>query len=137
MSREVEAEFVAFHRAYPGRKRGYRQELAVLARRRPRDWREVVGQLAPALERLLRWRERAAAAGMYVASHKNLSTWLNQECWTEEFPDIDNPQTLSANENPTTPVGADADRRRLDYAEHIARHLDAGETSEPDIAGLL
>ena len=84
----VPVEFEEFRKAYPGRKNAAEVEFDNLKTRFPEQWQQIVPLLKPALERMMSWRTRAKAAGVFVPQFKNLRTWINQQCWTEEYPEI-------------------------------------------------
>ena len=84
----VPVEFEEFRKAYPGRKNAAEVEFDNLKTRFPEQWQQIVPLLKPALERMMSWRTRAKAAGAFVPQFKNLRTWINQQCWTEEYPEI-------------------------------------------------
>lgn len=90
---DLEQQFDSFRQRYPGKRRGLKAEFDNFKRKNPKTWREIIPLLNPALDRLLEWNERARAAGQFVPGFKNLTTWLNQQCWTDEFPDITPPMT--------------------------------------------
>lgn len=98
----LEQQFEEFRRAYPGNKRGFAAEFGNFKKKYPKHWREYIPMLKPALTRLMEWRERATAAGQFVPNYKNLQTWLNQQCWTEELPEINMTKTTTQSK-PTTP----------------------------------
>ena len=93
---DLEQQFDAFRMRYPGKRRGFKAEFDNFKRKNPKTWREIIPLLDPALNRLLEWNKQARAAGKFVPDFKNLSTWLNQQCWTDEFPDIESPTTQSS-----------------------------------------
>jgi hypothetical protein len=72
-----------FHEAYEGRKDGVETTFSHY-RKKHKDWDTVVPLLMPALELEIKWRKQAAAAGVFVPSWANLSTWLNQRRWEQE-----------------------------------------------------
>ena len=83
---DLEKQFEAFRAAYGGTKRGFQVEFAAF-RKKHRDWQEVVPLLMPALERLIRWRERCMQSKSFCPQWAHLSTWLNQRRWEDEFPE--------------------------------------------------
>ncbi|MCM1166404.1 MAG: DUF6291 domain-containing protein [Ruminococcus sp.] len=105
---DIEQQFEEFRAAYPGRKRGFKTEWENFKKKNPKTYRDIVPLLFPALQRLIAWNERATAAGQFVANFKNLSTWLNQQCWTEEFPELNETSTATQPITPT-PRNYDSD----------------------------
>lgn len=82
---ELEQLFEAFRKAYKGTKRGFKVEFDNFKRKHQSDWREIVPQLMPALERMEAWRAQQQAAGKFVPQYAMLQTWLNQGRWTTEY----------------------------------------------------
>lgn len=106
---DLEQQFDAFRQKYPGRKRGFKAEFDNFKRKNPKTWREIIPLLAPAIDRLLEWNDRAHAAGQFVPGFKNLATWLNQQCWTEELPDVKPTSTTPGTPTPKMATAADYD----------------------------
>lgn len=134
----IEQQFEDFRVAYPGSKRGFAAEFDNFKRKNKTAWRDIVPLLMPALNRLIEWRERAAAAGQFVPNYKNLQTWLNKQCWTEELPEIKvTPIIPKTNATTASNIGypkTDAVRQR-EFAEHIIDKLNRPNAPEPDISG--
>lgn len=105
---DLEQQFDAFRQKYPGRKRGFKAEFDNFKRKNPKTYREIIPLLIPALDRLLEWNTRAHAAGQFVPGFKNLATWLNQQCWTEELPDV-TPTSTPGTPTPKSATAADYD----------------------------
>ena len=101
---DIETQFEQFRQSYPGTKRGFKTEWDNFKKKNPKTYRDIVPLLTPALQRLMEWRERAQTAGQFVPNFKNLTTWLNKQCWTEELPEINVPPTHAAPNTPTTPT---------------------------------
>lgn len=97
---DLVAMFKAFCKAYPGTKRGTDKgaltELSDM-RKKHKNWRKVVPELMPNLERQIYEREIKQMAiesyeragnrthGLYMAPWKNLRTYLHQACWNEVY----------------------------------------------------
>ena len=112
-SSDVPDAFESFRRAYPGRKAGAQVEFDNFKSKYPRQWPQIIPKLMPALQRLMHWRSQAQAAGQFVPQFKNLRTWINQQCWTEEFPDIPAPPKSSPDKSiPAVDPLKDEERRR-------------------------
>jgi hypothetical protein len=73
--------------AFPGRKRGNPTEFANYQKKH-KDWRQMLPTLLPAINREKAYHDQCAAAGTFCAPWKNLSTWINQRCFEEEFPEV-------------------------------------------------
>lgn len=77
--------FDQFRIEFPGTKRGLNTELEnFLKKNKP----ETVHLLLPALVKEKQYKESLKQAGQLVPQWKNLSTWLNQRCWEQEFPEL-------------------------------------------------
>lgn len=81
--KSLDEQFEEFRKIYPGSKRGLEVEFGDFQRKH-KNWREFVPLLMPAAIAQRERRRAAAAAGKFVPEWKNLKTWLNQSCWTEE-----------------------------------------------------
>lgn len=128
---ELELQFEEFRKSYPGTKRGFEAEFDNFKRKNPRTWREIIPLLAPALERLIEWHERSRAAGQFTPNYKNLATWLNQQCWTEELPEII--------ENPITPQNNGTNNngntdRQSEFVRHVIDKLSTPDCPDPDLS---
>lgn len=132
---DLEQQFDAFRKAYPGTKRGFKAEFDNFKRKNPKTWREIIPLLTPALERLIEWHEQSIAAGQFTPNYKNLATWLNQQCWTEELPEIIvNP--ITPRNNGTTAINhTSIDANQYDIARLVATKLTTPDCPEPDISG--
>lgn len=98
-SSQLEQEFEEFRKAYPGRKRGHKEEFENFKKKNP-DWREIIPLLLPAVQRLEEYNKAEQAAGRWVSQWPHLQTWLNQRRWTEELPEISTP----ASQQPEIPM---------------------------------
>lgn len=85
-----EAEFEKFRQLYPGRKRGFRPELDNF-KKKFENWNSIIPLLLPAVKRMIEFSECSRAAGQFTPEYKNLSTWINNQCWTEEYPVVTPP----------------------------------------------
>ena len=82
--------FEVFRKAFQGNKRGLQTELDnFLKKNRP----ETVHLLLPALEKEKQHRETLSGQKKFVPEWKNLSTWINQKCWEQEFTETGNDKT--------------------------------------------
>lgn len=76
-----EDHFERIRKSYPGTKKGFSQEWANFERKNRKRLREVLPLVEAGVER---YKAQIAAQGTEKRFIKHLSTWLNQECWTEE-----------------------------------------------------
>jgi hypothetical protein len=82
--------FDQFRVEFPGTKRGLKTELDNFTKKNDL---EIVHLLIPALNKEKQHRESLSKAGQFVPQWKNLSTWINQKCWEQEFPDVKQSET--------------------------------------------
>ena len=82
---ENSQKFELFRIKYLGTKRGLEIEYSnFIKKNKP----EVVELLLPGLEKEIEYRTQAKLLKSFVPEWKNLSTWINQKCWQQEFPEI-------------------------------------------------
>lgn len=79
-----EKTFEIFRKSYPGVKNGFEKEFKNF-KKYPAS---KIIELMPGLQREIEWREKAKAAGQFVPEWKHLVTWINNECWAQEFPEV-------------------------------------------------
>lgn len=97
--------FERFRKLYPGTKRGLDVEyLNFVKKNKP----EIADLLISALEVEINHRNSLSLQRVFVPPWKNLSTWINQKCWTQEFPEI-------------TTRDSNKDTQGLTYSEMCAR----------------
>lgn len=77
--------FENFRQQYPGSKRGLNPELDNFLKK---NKSETVELLLPALQIEITHKEKLLQANQFVAGWKNLKTWINDKCWTQEFPEV-------------------------------------------------
>ena len=75
--------FDVFRKAYPGTKNGNEVEFSNF-KKKNKNWKEVLPELKALLDCIINQRSLKKSSGGFVAEWKNLSTWINQKCWTEE-----------------------------------------------------
>jgi len=75
-------------KVYPGTKRGFEPEWANFKRKYPR-FRDIIPKLIPAIERETANKDALKAAKKFCPGWKNFQTWINQSCWTQEFPAVE------------------------------------------------
>lgn len=89
----LKAEFAKFCRNYPGRKGSAQKEWANFKKKYKKTYQTDVFLLQTGLDRLNKYRmqevERAKVSqNKFVTPYPMLQTWINQQRWLEEFPDI-------------------------------------------------
>jgi hypothetical protein len=77
--------FEIFRLGYPGTKKSLAVEFENFKKKNPKDWKEIVLTLSDRLQYQIVAREEKAQANNFVPQWKNLSTWINGKCWTEEI----------------------------------------------------
>lgn len=82
--------FEEARKAFPGVKAGFAPELANL-KKKHKDYADIIPLLLPAINREKNHKARLIAAGEFCPAWKNFQTWINQSCWTNEFPSIGQP----------------------------------------------
>lgn len=98
---KLEKEFERFRQAYPGSKRGLAVEFGNFKKKYPKQWKEIIPLLMPAVERLLVHHKAAQEANkqgakIFVPNFAYLATWINQARWEEELPEIQIPGAIPA-----------------------------------------
>ncbi len=79
--------FDEFRKQYPGTKRGLETELNnFLKKNKP----EIANLLLPSLNAETAHKEKLRQKKEFVPAWKNLSTWINQKCWEQEFGQVNN-----------------------------------------------
>ncbi len=119
-------EFEKFRKAYPGTKRGLNEEYNNFQKKH-KDWEEVLPLLISALEQQILQRSKDAATGIFVPPWKNLTTWLNQRCWTEQAGIIESPE--SKKEKEQAELERERETIRKDYEQYY-REKNAGELQD-------
>ena len=85
---EIEKQFEAARKAYPGTKRGFAVEWQNLRRRHKMNVPKIVPLLIYAIRQQIAYRKACDKANMWCADWKHFQTWINNQCWTEEQPKI-------------------------------------------------
>jgi hypothetical protein len=76
----VEELFEDARDQYPGEKRGFETEFKYF-KKQHKDWRDVVANLALAIQLEMDHREADAKAKKFVPPWKHFKTWINNRCW--------------------------------------------------------
>lgn len=117
--------FDDFRKAYPGSKRGLRVEFDNFRKKYPKEWRRIIPQLMPALQRMEQWRARLAAAKEFVPPYAMLQTWINQRRWETEYPAVTTmptatiPKTDAPRSDKSAEEPEEADIRRESYERRV------------------
>ncbi len=81
----ISVSFETFRKSFPGTKRGLKTELENFLKK---NNSESIKLLLPALEKEIQYRLKLVEQNEFIPSWKNLSTWINQKCWEQEFREI-------------------------------------------------
>ena len=79
----IKDKFEIFRKKYKGTKRGSETEFKNFQKHY--DYKEVIDELIPALERLEQYRKQLKDEQRFIPEYKNLKTWINNRCWEEEY----------------------------------------------------
>jgi hypothetical protein len=104
---------------YPGKRKGLAPEFANFVKRSKKpapdgmkfDVEEVLHMLEDAIKYQIAHHKWATDQGVFIAPWKNFQTWINKNCWDEEWPDFSEAiaqQEHEDNELETGPVSAQA-----------------------------
>lgn len=86
---DIISVFDEFRKVYPGTKRGLKVEFADFKKKVPNsELEEIVKKLLPALNAERIYHKLLESSNKLIPQWKNLKTWINQECWTQEFSEI-------------------------------------------------
>ena len=77
--------FEIFRKMYPGTKRGFEVEYKNFIKK---NEPETCDLLLPALQSEIAHKNALRSQNSFVPDWKNLSTWINQKCWTQELADV-------------------------------------------------
>ena len=95
MTSDQKLQFDEARKLFKGRKNGLEPEWENFTRKfRNYSRLVIVPLLKPAIEKEIAWRKETLKAGMFVPPWKHFQTWLNKQCWTQEFPELPHEETL-------------------------------------------
>lgn len=84
-TKEIKEKFEIFRKQYPGTKGGFEIEYKNFIKKCKI---EDIPLLLPAIEIEKKYKEFSKRTKGFCAEWKNLSTWINQKCWLQEFPEM-------------------------------------------------
>ena len=93
MTSDQKLQFDEARKLFKGRKNGLEPEWENFIRKF-RNHRQIIPLLKPAIEKEIAWRKEALEAKMFVPCWKHFQTWINKQCWTQEFPELPHEETL-------------------------------------------
>lgn len=82
---ELEIAFNEARLAYPGQSNGLKAEWKNFLTKHRKDASKIVPLLMPAIKAEADHKARLKAAGTFCPEWKNFQTWINKECWAQEF----------------------------------------------------
>ncbi len=81
--------FDAFRKLYGGVKKGNQTEFKNFQKKH-KDWKEILPKLTKIIQKQIEHRRRKELKKEFVPEWKHLTTWINNRCWEEEIPLVDN-----------------------------------------------
>lgn len=86
---ELKDEFDSIRKLYPGTKGGLKVEWDNFSRKN-KPTKDLLGDIRKAIVYQDNWRtqKRKIDPKGFIPEWKYFRTWINQECWTEEYPNI-------------------------------------------------
>jgi uncharacterized protein YdaU (DUF1376 family) len=106
----IDESFENFRKLYQGTKRGLKIEFDNF-KKKHKDWKEVLPLLEPAVKKEIEWRKQKRD---FTPQWKNLSTWINQRCWEQEFENTPPPKK----ELKEIPASAIFNNVQIDYGNY-------------------
>jgi len=79
-------KFEIFRKQYPGTKGGFNLEFKNFIKKSQSG---DIDLLIPALEREKTYKAKLKELNSFCSEWKNLSTWINKKCWSQELPEIE------------------------------------------------
>jgi hypothetical protein len=100
----------SFRKLFEGTKKGNETEFENF-KKKHKDWKEVLPLLEPAVKKEIEWRKQKRD---FTPQWKNLSTWINQRCWEQEFETVSAPKK----ELKEIPASAIFNNVQIDYGNY-------------------
>jgi len=80
--------FKVFYSCYPGTKRFFGTEYENFTNKNRKNKDKIIHLLLPALEKEKQFRINSFELNGWVPAWKNLSTWIREKCWEQEFSEL-------------------------------------------------
>lgn len=80
--------FEVFYACYPGTKRSPGTEYENFTNKNRKNKYKIIHLLLPALEKEKQFRIKSFELNGWVPAWKNLSTWIREKCWEQEFSEL-------------------------------------------------
>jgi len=78
---DYKEKFEIFRKLFGGTKKGLDTEYENFIKK-TKNWKDVLPLLQPAVKKEIEWRKQKRE---FTPQWKNLSTWINNRCWEQEF----------------------------------------------------
>lgn len=121
MEAEMKSLFDIARTIYPGKKSGVDPEYDNFKKK---FGSEIIELLGPAIQNQIDWRLKAEKAGKWVADWKQFSTWINQQCWTDEMP------IIPTESKPKTKEDYEAIKAKARAENELKRVLEQGKRNK-------
>jgi len=80
--------FKVFYSCYPGTKRSPGTEYENFMKQNRKNKDKIIHLLLPALEKEKQFRINSFELNSWIPAWKNLSTWIREKCWEQEFSEL-------------------------------------------------
>ena len=80
--------FKVFYSCYPGTKRSPGTEYENFTKQSRKNKDKIIHLLLPALEKEKQFRIKSFELNSWLPAWKNLSTWIREKCWEQEFSEL-------------------------------------------------
>ena len=80
--------FEVFYSCYPGTKRSPGTEYENFTKQNRKNKDKIIHLLLPALEKEKQFRIKSFELNSWLPAWKNLSTWIREKCWEQEFSEL-------------------------------------------------
>jgi len=80
--------FEVFYSCYPGTKRSLMTEYENFTNKNQKNKYELIHLLLPAIQKEKNYRLKSSEVVGWEPAWKNLSTWIKEKCWEQEFSEV-------------------------------------------------
>jgi len=84
---EIPSEFIEFYNLYPGTK-SKKKDWENFKKKFKTEIKSIIPLLKPNLEKEITYKAKLKELGQFCPEWKILTTWINNRCWEQEFPDV-------------------------------------------------
>ena len=114
--------FNSFRNKYPGTVKGLEVEFKNF--KKHKNWKEVLPLLEESIDAQILENEQFKIAGEFAPSWKNLQTWINQSCWTQETREIEKDDEYLKKEFNSIKLSRFREKYGVDEANRISQLLE-------------